>query len=573
MIGSISKVRPCGHHHYYKYAHVTNTNDFKKVNANYKYDTDNDGYWYFCCENWVDGYETFNSCPHIKKFNWDNVKNLKNMYYTFARYSKSNPTYLPKYLYFPKVTNATHIFSHNQYDVGQNDGMTLEFPIATGTGCLTFQNHGVYSYTLIAPKTTDINNICNDVRALIEWKNPLSNVINAHNAFRWLSDNYINTSQACYLVDFQVPLKKVTTGSGTFYNRYTLFELKFPIDEDGNCIYESKKPQHIINGIPQFDYMTLPKLSNGTDMFHSCILDKPSALSVLNSLPSYTSGTHNFNIGIDIHLQYDPEVNLALKKVDVNYEPTCSLPIDEETGEETMVTSGKGWNLTVEWNGPYNSNLDELKQKLQFDTIVLPDGYTRLEYLQTRRFNYIDTEYTPSNTTGLYLMAKIPFYWPENNSCIFGSGQLTTNNCFLSPLWARNTVQPSKLGHWKSAGYNLSGKGDGRIYEGWLNYNNSREARLTVDGEEYSQQNLPEITASTKDIIMFGYRSGSGTILNAPSRIYRAQITEGAELVRDFIPCLNPEGEPCMYDIIQGKEYNNAVPEKNEDFIYKVATN
>ena len=72
---------------------------------------------------------------------------------------------------------------------------------------------------------------------------------------------------------------------------------------------------------------------------------------------------------------------------------------------------------------------------------------------------------------------------------------------------------------------------------------------------------------------MFGYRSDTEKILSAPSRIYRAQITEGAELVRDFIPCLNPEGEPCMYDIIQGKEYNNAIPEKNEDFIYKVATN
>ena len=196
-----------------------------------------------------------------------------------------------------------------------------------------------------------------------------------------------------------------------------------------------------------------------------------------------------------------------------------------------------------------------------------------MEYLQTRLFNYIDTEYTPSNTTGLYLMAKIPFYWNSNHTSIFGSGGTGTNNCLLSPLWAKITSPSSILGYWKSSGYFISGKGDGRIYEGWLNYNNSREVKLTVGDEEYTQTNLPKITASTKNIIMFGYRSGSGTILNAPSRIYRAQITEGAELVRDFIPCLNPEGEPCMYDIIQGKEYKNAIPEKNEDFIYKVATN
>ena len=561
MIGGISKVRPCGHHHYYKYAHATNTNDFKKVNANYKYDTDKDGYWYFCCENWVHGYNTFYNCSHIKKFNWDNVKNLQYMFYTFAVYQKTNPTFLPKYLCFPKVIYANHIFSHNTGDIGQHDGMTLEFPIATTTASLTFQNYYIYSYNFKAPKTTSIDHICVNIRKLIEWKNPIPNVRDINNAFYGSGEAYMNQIEE-NMVDFQVPLKNVTNGIAAFSTRYNLFELKFPIDEDGNCIYESEKPQHIINGIPKFEYLALPNLSQGTNMFHTCVLDKSSALSVLNSLPTYTSGTHNFCIGIDIHLQYDPEINLALKKVDVNYEPTCSLPIDEETGEETTVTSGKGWNLTVEWNGPYNSNLEELKQKLQFDTIVLPDGYTRLEYLQTRRFNYIDTEYTPSNTTGLYLMAKVPISWWENNTCIFGSGQVSTNNCFLSPYWARNTMFNSRLGYWKSTAYNLSGKGDGRIYEGWLNYNNSREARLTVGDEEYTQTNLPEITASTKNIIMFGYRSGSGTILNAPSRIYRAQISEGTELVRDFIPCLNPEGEPCMYDIIQGKEYKNAIPEK-----------
>lgn len=572
MIGSISKVRPCGHHHYYKYAHATKTEDFQQVDANYKDDVDDiDGYWDFNCDNWTNANRTFQLCTRIKKFNWDCTKNLTSGYYCFSRMVQSaTPDFLPAFLSFPKMINSTHFFSHTAYDIGQ-ERTVFDFPIATTVSCLTFQNYYLFSYKLNALKATNVSNICSEIRNLIEWKNPLPSVTNGRNAFSGSGESYINKITE-NLVDFQIPLYKLSDGYGMFANRYNLFEMKFPIDEDRNCTYESKKPQLILNGIPQFEYLTLPKLSDGTSMFKYCILDKPSALSILNSLPSYTKGTHNFCIGIDTHLQYDPDINLALKKVDINYVPTCNLPIDEETGEETVVTTGKGWTLTVEWNGPYNSNLEVLKQKLQFDEIVLPPNYTRLEYLQTRRFNYIDTEYTPSNTTGLYIMAKIPIYWGDNYYCIFGSGSTTASDALVSPVWTRNTIQVARLGNWKSTYYTLSGKGDGRIYEGWMNYMNSREARMTIDTEEYSQSDLPEITAEMKNLILFGIRSND-SIKSSPSRIYRAQITEGSEIVRDFIPCLNPQGEPCMYDIIQGREYKNAIPEKNEDFIYKVATN
>ena len=78
--------------------------------------------------------------------------------------------------------------------------------------------------------------------------------------------------------------------------------------------------------------------------FHLCILTKESALHILHKLATYTDGAeHLITIGIHVDHKYDPDVNLALKKADINYEPTVELP------EE--VTEGKGWTVTVQWNG------------------------------------------------------------------------------------------------------------------------------------------------------------------------------------------------------------------------------
>jgi hypothetical protein len=52
-------------------------------------------------------------------------------------------------------------------------------------------------------------------------------------------------------------------------------------------------------------------------------------------------------------------------------------------------------------------------------------------------------------------------------------------------------------------------------------------------------------------------------------RIYRVKISEGDQIIRDFIPALDPDGKPCMYEMIESKPYYNAATSGN-DFLYKV---
>ena len=72
----------------------------------------------------------------------------------------------------------------------------------------------------------------------------------------------------------------------------------------------------------------LPSLSNADSSFDRSILNKESTLRILNTIPSYSSGTHNLGLGIHIDHKTDEEVLTAIDNAEV-----------------------KGWTLTVQWNG------------------------------------------------------------------------------------------------------------------------------------------------------------------------------------------------------------------------------
>lgn len=56
----------------------------------------------------------------------------------------------------------------------------------------------------------------------------------------------------------------------------------------------------------------LSQLSDGTYMFTNCKLDKASALNVLNTIPAYTTGSHNLSLGMAAALNGDADITAAL---------------------------------------------------------------------------------------------------------------------------------------------------------------------------------------------------------------------------------------------------------------------
>lgn len=316
MIGSISKIRPCGHHHHYKYSSCVNVDDFSHIDRDYKSDIDENGLWYFNTDNAVNCGNLLRSSPA----NIVEVKlNLPNA--TTIAFSLYGTKVKKVFIDAPKVTDLNGVIYH--------------------------------CYNLEEFKMTDTSKVTELVyfaETTTKWLNisglDFSNVTRIGNGFN-SNLGYLSNSK------IEADFSSVVYAVRAFSHR-VLTELKYPVDENGVCIYnKGAGNQAIINGIPQYKYNTFPNLSNGSEMFGGSRLDKKSTISILESLPAYTSGSHPITIGIHVDNKYDPEVNVALKKCQNSY----ITPIEElgaTLPEE--ITADKGWTLVVQWNGTATEN-------------------------------------------------------------------------------------------------------------------------------------------------------------------------------------------------------------------------
>ena len=100
----------------------------------------------------------------------------------------------------------------------------------------------------------------------------------------------------------------------------------------------------------------------------------------------------------------------------------------------------------------------------------------------------------------------------------------------------------------------------------WLKYNGGVfTARLNFmqsgawdyeEGERFVAGALPSPEAlSTSNILLFD--RGVSSAYSWRGRIYVAQFTEGARMVRNFVPVVNASGVPCMFDTISRTEFFN----------------
>lgn len=79
--------------------------------------------------------------------------------------------------------------------------------------------------------------------------------------------------------------------------------------------------------------------------------------------------------------------------------------------------------------------------------------------------------------------------------------------------------------------------------------------QLFVDGELSVERDYVEFTCAYYAAIG---AIRAGAMYFGSARYRSCQIYDNGVLVRDFIPCLNPDKKPGMYDLVEGKFYGNA---------------
>ena len=175
----------------------------------------------------------------------------------------------------------------------------------------------------------------------------------------------------------------------------------------------------------------------------------------------------------------------------------------------------------------------------------LPNGYTRLEYIESTGVQYIDTGFKPNNNTRVVIDVQY-------------TGAGTTSQWFFG-------VRDSTNLKFDLCIYNSKTK----VYDGYIAQNTTytiTNARHTYDKNKnitsidgIKVHTFTEGTISlTRSMYLFALNNAGTTIRPAPSKLYSCQIYDNGTLVRDFIPARNASGIVGLWDNVNSVFYANA---------------
>lgn len=188
--------------------------------------------------------------------------------------------------------------------------------------------------------------------------------------------------------------------------------------------------------------------------------------------------------------------------------------------------------------------------------VELPSGYTQIEYLASSGTQYIKTgwKFGYNNYTSARVVADAIIYPVSNTWSVTGIGGST---CFYYGCTSGS-----------NAIYYGNGKLDvssGAYFRGkratWdLNLKDARFIVKDTDGIIVDKAITVDIPGDESvQFMLFGYYHASmSTTICHSERLYGLKLYENNELVRDFVPCLNPNNEAGLYDLVTKSFYANA---------------
>lgn len=183
--------------------------------------------------------------------------------------------------------------------------------------------------------------------------------------------------------------------------------------------------------------------------------------------------------------------------------------------------------------------------------VSLPSRYTQLEYILSHSTEHIDTEINPGDATKVEIDFE-PTTLAASHQMIFGSRNTSSGgNQFIigwtghkSPAVWRSDYGSSQVN------FTTTVAGVGRHYAV------KNAASCKIDDSEVT--NTAAAFTSSYSMYLFGGNQGGTAVSQITSKLYGCKIYTSDQLVRDFIPCINPAGAVGLYDLVNSKFYANA---------------
>ena len=189
-------------------------------------------------------------------------------------------------------------------------------------------------------------------------------------------------------------------------------------------------------------------------------------------------------------------------------------------------------------------------------TLLCENACVRKSYLESTGTQYIDTGYIPTSNTSFDLYGINMDY--HAGTTRFGSrlDQKQENYCF--------TVINGDLFRF-SYGTSQTTAGLQYIFNTQklakqVSYDSSTKICTITFNDDTAESSTAftstPLTSNTKSLYMFAFNDNDTPVLGT-SKQTELKIYEGTELVRDYIPVIDNDDVPCLYDKVEKKLYHN----------------
>lgn len=175
----------------------------------------------------------------------------------------------------------------------------------------------------------------------------------------------------------------------------------------------------------------------------------------------------------------------------------------------------------------------------------LPEGYKQLDYIETTGTQYIDTGFIPNQDSRI--VCEFMFF---SGSGIYGARNTTQSNNF--DLRVTN-------GEWQP-GYGDTISGTTKYDTTNWHVADQKKNVFALDGTVRRTFTYETFTTPYPAVLggIMANKNGVKTLYGGSGRYRTCQIYDNGVLVRDFIPCKDPDGNIGMYDMLNAKFYVNS---------------
>ena len=183
----------------------------------------------------------------------------------------------------------------------------------------------------------------------------------------------------------------------------------------------------------------------------------------------------------------------------------------------------------------------------------LPEGYTAVEYIQTSGSQYIDTGVKSSASVGL--SADFCFVDTRDNQNLAQTyNQPERYQITILQVTSFYGGINFICGYLNTNKIIKEADTDRHVYH----FNADGQYTVEMDGIQYKKADPSQTTfpADARNIWLFA-RHAPYVNGYAYMKLYSCAIYDGGVKIRDFKPCLDADGVPCLYDLISKTAFYN----------------